>query len=44
MDEKVGTSCWGWTLRALAFLGVAAGLVYLLGGFDPSTGAAIGAL
>jgi hypothetical protein len=44
MDEKVGTSCWGWTLWALALFGTAAGFVYLLGGFDPVTSAAIGAL
>jgi hypothetical protein len=31
MDEKVGTSCWGWAFWALAFFGVAAGFVYLLG-------------
>ena len=34
MDDKVGTSCWGWTFWALAFFGVAIALVYLLGGFD----------
>lgn len=44
MDEKIGTSCWGWALWALAFFGVAAGFVYLLGGFDPATGAAVSAL
>lgn len=44
MDEKVETSCWGWTLWALAFFIVAAGFVYLLGAFEPVTGAAISAL
>jgi hypothetical protein len=34
MEEKVGSSCWGWTLWALAFFGIAIAFIYLLGGFD----------
>jgi hypothetical protein len=34
MNDRVGTSCWGWTLWALAFFGIAIAFIYLLGGFD----------
>lgn len=34
MEDRVATSCWGWTLWALAFFGIAMAFIYLLGGFD----------
>ncbi len=40
MEEKIESSCWGWTLWALAFFGIAIAFVYLLGGFDIATVAA----
>src|SRR3990167_5216603 len=32
MEDRLGTSCWGWTLWALAFFGIAIAFIYLLGG------------
>jgi len=40
MNEKIETSCWGWTLWALAFFGVAVAFAYLFGGFDIATAVA----
>jgi hypothetical protein len=40
MDNEIGTSCWGWTLWALAFFAIAVAFLYILGGFDVTTIAA----